>query len=39
MIFIKLKKDLQEMGYTKLKSEFISGERNTPAKKLLDKLN
>jgi FkbH-like protein len=39
VIFIKLKKDLQEMGYTKLISEFISGERNTPAKKLLDKLN
>ena len=39
MIFIKLKKDLLEMGYTKLIAEFVSGERNTPAKKLLDKMN
>ena len=27
------------MGYTKLIAEFISGERNTPAKKLLKKMN
>ena len=39
MIFIKLKKDLQKMGYTKLIAEFVLGERNTPAKKLLDKMN
>lgn len=39
IIFIKLKEDLQKMGYTKLIAEFISGERNTPAKKLLKKMN
>mgnify|MGYP006120122253 CR=1 FL=1 len=39
IIFIKLKQDLQKMGYTKLIAEFISGERNTPAKKLLKKMN
>lgn len=39
MIFIKLKQDLLKMGYNTLYAEFVSGERNTPAKKLLDKLN
>jgi FkbH-like protein len=39
MIFIKLKNDLQQMGYDKLIAEFVLSERNTPAKKLLDNLN
>lgn len=39
MIFIKLKQDLLNLGYNKLHAEFVDGERNTPAKKLLDKLN
>ncbi len=39
MIFIKLKKELSTLGFHTLHAEFINGERNTPAKKLLDKLN
>ena len=39
MIFIKLKEDLLKKGFNKLYAEFINGDRNTPAKKLLDKLN
>jgi len=39
MIFVKLKQDLLTIGYNKLYAEFVSGERNTPAKELLDKLN
>ena len=39
MIFIKLKQDLLKMGYNTLYAKFISGERNTPATKLLDNLN
>ena len=39
MIFIKLKQDLLDMGYSRLYAEFVTGVRNTPAKKLLNKLN
>ena len=39
VIFMKIKNDLIKMGYRKIYAEFKFGERNTPAKELLNKLN